>query len=282
MPDASEPLLRIGKIPYANLFPIFYMLEKECDCSQYEFVEGVPSRLNRLLRDGAIDISPSSSIEYLRYQDRYSLIDDHSISSKGPVGSILLFSRKPIERMKGLTIFTLSQSETSVVLLDIILKKFYGIESILRPTDKPIDLLTGDAQAYLSIGDDALKTKKSLNSESKISNPIYIYDLGELWYRNTGLPFVFALWIVRKSCYSEKAKLLEKFISDLDKAKILAMKNLDQCAKEIIPLFFSQHSLFLTEDELIAFWKGISYDFGAEHQMGLNLFRRYSEELGLL
>ena len=55
-------ILRIGKIPYANLFPIFYVLERDMDCSQYEFVEGMPSTLNRMLRDGDIDLSPNAKI----------------------------------------------------------------------------------------------------------------------------------------------------------------------------------------------------------------------------
>src|SRR5208283_2604995 len=50
--------LIIGRIPYANVFPIFYVLDHEIDCSEYIFVEGVPSRLNRMLREGEVDISP--------------------------------------------------------------------------------------------------------------------------------------------------------------------------------------------------------------------------------
>jgi len=120
--------LRIGKIPYANLFPIFYMIEKESDLSGYEFIEGAPSELNKKIREGLIDISPSSSIEYLRHPDKYTLIENHSISSKGPVGSILLFSKQPIETLDGLSILTSSQSETSVALIQIVMKKFYELQ----------------------------------------------------------------------------------------------------------------------------------------------------------
>ena len=112
--------LKIGRFSYSNLFPIFYMLEKECDCSEYEFIEGVPSELNKKIRENEIDVSPSSSIEYLRNPDKYDLLDDHSISSKGPVGSIFLFSRRPIETLNGLTVLTSSQSETSVALQEIL------------------------------------------------------------------------------------------------------------------------------------------------------------------
>lgn len=274
------------------------MLERKCDCSKYEFIEGAPSTLNRMLRNGEIDISPSSSIEYLRYQNKYTIIEGHSISSKGPIGSILLFSRRPIERLNGMTALTSTQSESSVALLDIIFKKFYKIECYLRPTDEPFESVVNEAEAYLLIGDDALKAKKTVTSYklqvtskdqtknsslvTRHSSLIYIYDLGELWYKNTGLPFIFALWIVRKGCCTEKTELFERFTGDLNMAKALAMKDLTKIAEELRPLLLSRHSLFITEEELISYWKGISYDFTDEHRRGLELFRRYSEELGLL
>jgi len=267
--------LRIGKIVYTNLFPIFYMLEREGKSSDYEFIEGFPSSLNRMIRQGELDISPSSSIEYLRQRGKYSLIDGHSISSKGPIGSIFLFSKKPIERLEGMRILTTSQSETSVALLDIIIKKFYRIECLQRPTDKPFESIVDEADAYLSIGDEAFSLKRTITD-------MYVYDLGELWYRNTGLPFVFALWIVRKDCCTKKQEVFERFLHDLDRAKVLALKNLYTIAEALRPLLFIHHSLTIKEEELVSYWRNISYDFGDEHREGLELFRKYSEELGLL
>lgn len=286
--EREESLLRIGKIPYANLFPIFYMLQKECDWFKYEFIEGVPSALNRLLRSGDIDISPSSSIEYLRCESQYALIEDHSISSKGPIGSILLLTKNPVEELGGKVILVSSQSETSVALLDIILKKFCGIECSLMSSGESLDFLISKADAFLVIGDEALKAKKTVtNYELQIrgdkdSSLPHVYDLGDLWYRNTGLPFVFALWIARKDCFAEKAELLGIFIRDLHKAKDLALQNLGKIARELKPLLLSRQSVNITEEELISFWKGISYDLTEEQRRGLELFRKYSEELGLL
>jgi len=294
----KRTVLRIGKIPFTNLFPIFYMLQKECDCSHYEFVEGVPSMLNRMLRNGQIDLSPSSSIEYLRYKDRYVFIDGHSLSSKGPIESIFLISRIPIERLEGRKILTSSQSDTSVVLLDIILRKFYKVECFLESTDETLESLLNKADVFLCIGDDALKAKKTVNSTplsltlpSTSHGPrgggqgwggIQIYDLGDLWFRNTGLPFVFALWIVRKDSSQEKAEILEKFTHDLNKAKTLAIEHFDKIAHALKPLLFNRHALLLTEKEILSYWKGISFDLNEEHKKGLELFRKYSEELGLL
>lgn len=265
----TKGLLRIGRIRYSNLFPIFFMLEKNADCSAYEFVEGVPSVVNRLLREGEIDISPSSSIEYLRNEEKYTVLDGHSISSAGPVGSILLFSRRPIETLNGLIVLASSQSETSVALLEIVLNKFYDLDCPLKSTSEPLEKAIETHTAYLLIGDDALR-------EALKWPKLYIYDLGDIWHKNTGLPFVFALWIVRNDWSMKEPALFERFRKDLDAAKVGALKNLRTIAGES-PLLS-----MLSEDEIVSYWKGISYDLDEEHKKGLELFRKYAEELKLI
>lgn len=261
--------LRIGKIAYENLFPIFYMLESEFASPDYEYVPGVPSELNGMIRKGQIDISPSSSIEYLRNKGSYSLIENNSISSSGPVKSIYLFSRMPVENLDGRTVLTSSQSETSVALIQVILRKFYGLDCTFRSASLPLDEALESETAYLLIGDDALV-------EMHKQRDLYVYDIGDLWYRNTGLPSTFALWIVRKDSYEEKRELLEKFEADLDRARIEALKNLDRIADA------SAMRSVLPHSELVQYWEGISYEFSDEHKKGLALFERYASELGLL
>lgn len=261
--------LRIGRIHYANLFPIFHMLEKTAGSPHYEFIEGVPSVLNRLLWEGQIDISPSSSIEYLRHEEAYTLLGDHSVSSFGAIGSILLFSKRPIETLGGFTVLTSSQSETSVALLDIILKKFYELDCPLRSTNSHLSKAMESYPAYLLIGDDALR-------EALRWPKLYIYDLGDIWYKTTGLPSVFALWIARKDCSKDNPLVLEHFKKDLDASKKEGLKNLKAIAKEF-PL-----KDLLSEEEFVSYWKGISYDFGEEHKKSLALFRKYSEEMKIL
>jgi chorismate dehydratase len=149
------------------------------------------------------------------------------------------------------------------------LKKFLGIECSFRSTSDPLDKAMHSADACLLIGDDALR-------ESLRWPALHIYDIGDLWYRHTGLPAVFALWIVRKECSGGKKELVARFTRDLDRAKISALKNLDALAAASPP------GSYLTQQELVSYWKGISYDFGEEHGKGLDLFKRYAAELGLL
>jgi chorismate dehydratase len=279
--------LRIGRIPYMNLFPIFATLEKTVDCSAYEFIDGVPSSVNRLLRDGKIDVSPSSSIEYLRNRDDYTLIENHSISSFGPVGSIFLFSSKRIEDLDGATVLTSSQSETSVVLLAIILRKFTGIACTLKSSDEPLAKGISAFPAYLLIGDDAVKAIKEVQSSTEAAragtlsgasgpSSLRVYDLGEIWFRRTNLPFVFALWIARRELRTRESELFAKFTRDLDTAKAIAVKSLETLARG------SPLRGVLKEEEIVSYWKGISYDFGDDHRKGLELFGEYASDLGLL
>ncbi len=253
---------------YANLFPLFYMLQKHCDCSNYEFVEGVPSELNDKIRRGEIDVSPSSSIEYLRHDAAYALIENHSISAKGPVKSIFLFSKVPIGALQESTILVSSQSETSVALLRIILKKFYQVDCRLKSSSEPFQQAMRTQIAYMLIGDEAMR------QGLRWQRP-YRYDLGELWYDHTGLPFTFALWIMRRECYG-KAGLFETFSRDLDSSKEAAFKNLGIVAAA------SPLRDVLSEKDLISYWEGISYDFGDEQKRGLALFRQYLEELKII
>ena len=261
--------LRVGRIPYANLFPIFYMMEKRGIRSRCDIIDGVPSELNRELREGRIDISPSSSIEHLRHPDRYDVIRNHSISADGPIRSIFLFSRMPLEALDGKTILTSSQSETSSALVQIICRKFYRLSCTFVSSSTPIADALRSYPAYMLIGDDAI-------GQSGKWPDLHVYDLGSEWKWHTGLPFTYALWLVRKECAAESPEALAGFIRDLDSAKELSRSGIREIA-EAWPL-----RDMISTDDLIAYWKGISYDLTDEHWKGIALFGQYADELGLL
>jgi chorismate dehydratase len=262
--------LKIGRIPYANLFPIFYYLDKKCHNPEFRFINGVPSKLNRMLRSGELDISPSSSIEYLKNKSRYVVLPWLSISSSGPIHSILLFSRVPLEELGGKTIAVSSESDTSVELLKIILREFISLKCRFKTTSlRSVKNILTAYPAVLHIGDTAMfESKKQSAAGSRRSAP-YIYDLGELWDKYTGLPFVYALWVVKRKSILHKRDLLLQFSSDLIKAKKYAGKKLSFISKE------APQNKWLTERELVNYWKIISYDFTDNHLEGLRLFEKY-------
>jgi chorismate dehydratase len=288
----KEKKLRIGRIPYANFFPIFYYFDNECDNSGYRFVKGVPSKVNKMLREGELDISPSSSIEFLRNRSKYRILPWFSISSSGYINSILLFSKYPIHELGGKVIALSSESETSTALLKIIFEEFLSLKSRYRSVNKrSVKNILTSFSAVLLIGDTAMREAKKLSAFSGQQSPpfnspltkgrrrgvkllthdsIYVYDLGELWFQYTGLPFVFALWVAREESVSRKKHLIRKFTSDLLNAKKYARKKFRLIAKE------SPQKKWLSEKELVDYWKMISYDFTEKHLEGLNLFEKYA------
>lgn len=263
-------MLRIGHIDYANCTPIFTALRRLHDCGEYRFIRDVPANLNRMLADGEVDLSPSSSFEYGRFADHYLLLPDLSISSIGPVGSVFLFSRLPLENLDRKPIGLTPESATSVALLKILLKKYLGFSNSYFTADGFTRVANFDScQAVLQIGNTAMKWKARYGD-------LYCYDLGALWHSFTRLPFVFALWIIRRDfadAHREESLLAS---SRLLEAKRAALTMLDELASEC------GECSWMGRDQLIAYWSNISYDLTPLHVAGVRRFFQDAVELGLL
>ncbi|MDD2851487.1 MAG: menaquinone biosynthesis protein [Desulfuromonadaceae bacterium] len=261
-------MLNIGQIEYANCTPLFQVLREHFSCSGYEFISGVPAELNRKLLDGAIDVCPSSSIEYAYHPECYSILPHLSISSIGAVGSVLLFSRVPIEDLNGWKILLSSESATSVNLLKILLQQRYDCVCRYEVAPPSTALPCGDSPALLLIGDAALMA-------SIKNSDLFVYDLGELWHSWTGYPFVFALWLCRNEI-ADRIELKE-LSRRLVQAKILVPQHLEQivlCTKEV-------HWMGI--DRLLSYWRdNISYHLDKQAQVGLMFYYEKCFECGLI
>ena len=125
------------------------------------------------------------------------------IASRGPVLSVLFFSRRPFSELSGARVILSGESVTSAALTRMLLEE-------ANPGEIQFD--TGDdvrqADGYLAIGDRALRLKKEAPFE-------FCTDLGEAWYKKTRKPFVFARWVVRRSASATDKRILE---SDLKRA----------------------------------------------------------------
>jgi chorismate dehydratase len=263
-------MLRIGRITYANCSPIFHELQKQAPAEEYQFIGGVPSHLNALLAAGEIDVCPSSSIEYALHPEHYLILPDLSISSIGAVGSVLLFSRIPIEELDGQSILLTSESATSVNLLRILLKKRFGCSCSFTVSEQPLDSALQEASAMLLIGDAALRA-------SLLDADLLVYDLGELWNEWTGLPFVFALWFCGRQVAIERYAEVTRLVHHLIASKERACADLESIAQS------ASEAQWMGKDRLVAYWRdNISYDLDSRHLDGLMLFYRYCVELGLL
>ncbi len=197
-------MLRIGRIPYINCYPVYGGIDRGVVPINGTLIDGIPTTLNRLMANGALDVSVVSAVEYARDAQRYLLLPELGITSDGPVRSVLLFSRRAPSELTGQRVLVSRSSMTSVALLELLFEHVWHA----RP-----EFVLGDAEladvarfdetpheARLVIGDAALKLYDDANRGGIFAERYpYRIDLGAAWKSWTGLPFVFAVWVAQRT-----------------------------------------------------------------------------------
>lgn len=251
--------LKLGHIDYLNCVPLFHYLPS-CGYNGMIF-KGVPSQLNKMLAHGDIDISPSSSFAYGQHYHDYYLLPGHSISAFSQVHSVLFFSPVPLDQLQGQRIYITGDSATSVNLLRVILHEYYGWKQVLCEVPRqPIEQLLAQGKPVLLIGDRALKAGLDYGGPGCIK-----YDLAELWQQSTKLPFVFALWIVRRAIFNQLEIELLRLQQQLQQSRELAFDDLGKLAQATCPDW-------IDAEQLVHYWRSMSYYLDAPQIDGLNYF----------
>ncbi len=182
--------LRYGRIAYVNVAPIETAFDAGAVTRDADVVVDVPTRLNAALLAGELDVAAISAAHYLEHRDSLELVGDLCIAADGPVRSVLLLSPVPPALLGGASIAVTAQSATGKALLATLLEKLQRVQPTYDVVDDAL-AAAANGRPALVIGDDALVARK-------ICRPACIYDLGEAWHTWTGLPFVFAVWAVRR------------------------------------------------------------------------------------
>ncbi len=265
----SRTSLTLGYISYLNCVPFFGLLKEQG--FQGQLIPGVPSELNLMLQRGELDASPSSSFEYARNWRDYLLLPGHSISSVGRIASVLLFSVDSLEWLDGKEIAITGESATSINLLEILLRDGFNVQRVVtRVPSGSVEKLVCAGKPALLIGDRALKLATAVPAGVKI------YDLGALWHQHTGLPFVFALWMVRRSSLKRHRGALEALSEQLLRSRCQVMSQPERFART------AAGATGLTPEQIITYWSSISYQLDDDHLKGLNLFFNRCYNCGLL
>src|SRR5207249_11326283 len=201
--NLSESLapFRVGSVPYLNAAPLTRGLEE-----QVIFVP--PSKLAEMLQQDELDAALVSVTEVL-FNDRYDILDGIAVASLGEVKSVFLAHRQPIEEVK--LVFCDTASLTSVNLLRVLLA-----ERGLRPEFKPLPSYEAASMPdyAMLIGDPALDFLRAPRQHE-------IWDLGAAWYEITGLPFVYAVWALRRGVENDRLR------RQLREAKSFGLDTLD-------------------------------------------------------
>jgi len=170
--------MRVGSVPYLNAVPLTRGIEEQ-------IVLATPSRLAGLLQEGKLDAALVSVTEVL-FNDRYDILDGIAVASLGEVKSVFLAHRKPLEETS--RILCDSASLTSVSLLKVLLAE-RGLHPEFAPLPNYEDASFHDA--VLLIGDPAIRFSLAPHEHQ-------LWDLGAAWSELTELPFVYAVWALRR------------------------------------------------------------------------------------
>jgi len=182
----------MGRIDYINASPVYYGLDNGLLPEWIKMTDGPPSVLNSMIRNKELDISPVSAAFYGMNHNRLLVLPDLSISCHGKVLSVVLMSNLPIEELDGGNVVLTRDSATAVSLVKLVFSKQGVVPRFFTTRVRTLDDIPEGTDAALVIGDAALTQPWDSVFNHRI-------DLGDLWYQMTGLPFVFALWVVRKS-----------------------------------------------------------------------------------
>lgn len=249
-----------ARIPYANAAP-FYALWADAPFAVRNLV---PRELGREAEAGTVDLGLMAAADYLRLDDRFELLAPPlGVAARGPVLSVLLFSRRPADALAHALISVTPETSTSVRLLKLLLDVRRGLKGVryvrgLEPTQ---------ADALLMIGDHAMRMRNQ-----RPPGFTHTLDLGADWLEWTGLSFVYAVWAVRRTLDSATRDELGRF---LEASLAAGLGSLADVARQTTEPGWSTA-------EMEAYLRRFHYRFGPEDLKGLERFRALLAEHGLL
>jgi len=180
---SGEGDLRVGSVPYLVGRPLDFGLEREPGIT---FTRQVPAELVRALRAGDLDVALVSSIELFR-RPGYRYLDGLAVSGVGSVASVQVFLRKPLPEVRRIALDPASEAAATLVRVLLTGKDVRREFVEVAPGADPS---RAEADAWLEIGDPALRRTLSPGAPP-------VFNPSQEWSARTGLPFAFAVWIVR-------------------------------------------------------------------------------------
>jgi len=252
-------MLRIGCVKYLNARPLIRDWAGDADFDH-------PSALCEKLARGDLDLALVSSFEFFR-NPIYRIIDDLSISSVGPVYSVIVAHRGDISEVDEIEIDP--ASKTSGNLLLCLLRELNLAARLSHATESLISTRRG----RLLIGDQAIRFRERYAAE------FHFWDLGEQWQKLVGLPFVYALWLVRPEVVDSKRlanrlrALRDENLAHLDKliAEVAAGTGEPGYRQNFDPEFCARY-----------YREHLRFSFGEREKKGLQTFATLCAKHGLL
>jgi chorismate dehydratase len=242
-PGVSGQHFIFAGAPYSNSAPLVEKLT-EID-PRVQVINDHPSKLVADLNEGRADVA-LIPVAHLFSHPELTMIEGLGVAADGAVKSVLLKCNVPVEEIK--TVGLDPASATSNVLAELLLKKQYGREVEMCDFQS-----LEKFDAAVVIGDRALCSDPA---------PAGDIDLAEAWKEMTGLPFVFAVWAVRRDFPS-----IDVVTGIAHKAYKGGFQSVEKIARRYAGKFGNSPSFWL--DYLT---NSIRYELGERELEGLRLF----------
>lgn len=239
-----------ARIPYSNAAP-FYALWAGAPFAVRNLV---PRDLGREAEAGSVDLGLMATGDFLRLEDRFEMLAPLGIAARGAVQSVLLFSRRPAAALEDATISVTPETSTSVRLLKLLLGARRGFRNVRYVRG----LEPAQAEAWLLIGDTAMRTRNRPPEGFG-----HTLDLGADWLEWTGLPFVYAVWAVRRALEPGVRDELRSF---LEASLAAGLADLPAIARQ-------ETGPGWKPEEVEAYLRRFHYRLGPEDLQGLARFR---------
>lgn len=261
--------MNVGHIVYTNAWPITFAFPPEGWGGRVNVVTAKPSELNALLAAGSVDVASVSSFAYARHADHLMLLPDLSVSAEGEVRSILLFAKEPLSSRLPSRIAMTDASATSIHLLKMLMFFKYDHQPDYVTMHPSLEEMVSSCDAALLIGDDAIRS-------SWTDHGLFVYDLGALWREWTGTGMTFAVWAVRKSWAEAHSDELLEIHEALLESKVQGLRLPEPLLQAAVSRIGGMHAFWRT------YFRGLTYDFGAEQMKGLRVYLDYAHRMGFL
>ena len=221
----------------------------------------VPASLADGLHSGRLDVALSPIFEMMAHPG-YLVVDDVAIASREAVYSVFVAYAGELREMR--TLYLDTDSRTSFNLQRVLLAEFHGLmpRLVSLPGGQPPEKLE-EGEGALVIGDPAIEFRLRHGERYRY------FDLGEEWGKATGLPFVFAAWLVRAD-FPEPERLGERLRKW--KTEGTASVELIVAAEKRYPAEVSRR--YLTEF--------IRFGLGPEEKQAIRLFARLLQKHGIV
>jgi chorismate dehydratase len=259
---SSRP--RVGHIQFLNCLPLYWGLARTGTLLDLELTKDTPEKLSEQLVNGDLDIGPVTLVEFLRNADDLVALPDIAVGCDGPVMSCEIVSRPPLEELDGRRVALGSTSRTSVRLAQLLLAEHYGVRPEYRTCPPDLAAMTADHDAAVVIGDVGLRAYLRHLPEKSLQ----VHDLGQLWKDWTGLPFVFAVWAVRRDYLEREPETVREVHRAFLASRDLALEEIDKVAEQA-----ARWEVF-EPPVLRRYFTTLDFRFGREQLAGVAEFAR--------